>query len=421
MIQGLKDEGKPAEEMLSKGYEAVDLYKCGYSHAEIQEGEEAFSGAPASTTDYICDLLKANLKLEGSKLKDHDREKLCRSATGLAVAVTFVLLFFGVAGFVSRTYRSGKMPKMDPFDDAGGDSIGMMINPMASPGLVSGSTAVVDSMANPMYGIAAANEGLYAVPVDLSLANPMYGIAEANQVLYAVPMDLKSNNNETKRRLGNPTNDTAAANEVLYAIPMDQEDDARYTGYEAPVMEQTASVAASAAELLYAVPFEMDAAITITSPMDRPADGPLTNSMTVVRVPNPLYQTEDADDGPMVYATVVDGVENHVFVTPSQTLSESSVDATQLPAGGSSSNYVVADAYSSSVGVHAVDTAITYAVPMERLPSHRNYEGYTIHSAHDHDAHPEPTMYAVPMGGVAGSHNVVVATDAARDRISSLV
>eukprot|EP00729_Bicosta_minor_P014005 gene14005-2048_t len=203
VIQGLKDEGKPAEEMLSKGYEAVDLYKCGYSHAEIQEGEEAFSGAPASTTDYICDLLKANLKLEGSKLKDHDREKLCRSATGLAVAVTFVLLFFGVAGFVSRTYRSGKMPKMDPFDDAGGDSIGMMINPMASPGLVSGSTAVVDSM-----------------------ANPMYGIAEANQVLYAVPMDLKSNNNETKRRLGNPTNDTAAANEVLYAIPMDQEDDA---------------------------------------------------------------------------------------------------------------------------------------------------------------------------------------------------
>lgn len=92
--------------MLSKGYEAVELYKCGYSHTEIQAGEEAFSGASTSTTDYICDLLKDNLKLDGSKMKDHDREKHCGSATGLAVAVVIVLLIFGAAGFMY--YRKTK-------------------------------------------------------------------------------------------------------------------------------------------------------------------------------------------------------------------------------------------------------------------------------------------------------------------------
>lgn len=92
--------------MLSKGYEAVELYKCGYSHTEIQAGEEAFSGASTSTTDYICDLLKDNLKLDGSKMKDHDRERHCGSATGLAVAVVIVLLIFGAAGFMY--YRKTK-------------------------------------------------------------------------------------------------------------------------------------------------------------------------------------------------------------------------------------------------------------------------------------------------------------------------
>lgn len=88
------------------------------------------------------------------------------------------------------------------------------------------------------------------------------------------------------------------------------EDDARYSGYESPAMEQAATtVAGSAAGLIYAVPVEIDAAIAITrvpNPLYQPADSPSTDSKTAMRVPNPLYQPASSN----VYDAGVNGNSN---------------------------------------------------------------------------------------------------------------
>jgi len=65
-------------------------------------------------------------------------------------------------------------------------------------------------------------------------------------------------------------------------------EEARYAGYEPPVMEQNAS---AGSEFVYAVPVE-DAAggARVPNPLYQPADGPSANNRTLVRLPNPIYQ-----------------------------------------------------------------------------------------------------------------------------------